>query len=174
VAPVVLAHEGCVSVTGDSDREEFFRVFHSQYGQLVRLARLLGAGEDAEDLVQTAFVNCFRRGRLLEAGTAGAYLNRTVVNLCRSRWRRRRVAANYPWLHPRETASATDVETQIVVRRALGQLPRRQREAIVLRYFADLTEADTAAAMRVSKGAVKSYTSRGLAQLGAWMKEEPQ
>ena len=95
----------------------------------------------------------------------------TVVNRCRSALRHRKVvaahlaAARPPADAPSAEAGAIDRLTQDAVVAALRKLPTRQREAIVLRYYADLSEADTAEAMGVSRGAVKSHTSRGVAAL---------
>ncbi len=138
---------------------------------LVRLATLLlrDAGQ-AEDVVQEALIACLAgRARLREPDAALAYLRRAVVNTARSALRRRRVA----WLH--RPAAAPDqpgadegalaaVERDAVVR-ALKQLAPRQREAVVLRFYADATERQAATAMGVSVGSVKAYTSRGLAAL---------
>jgi RNA polymerase sigma factor (sigma-70 family) len=91
-----------------------------------------------------------------------------VLNLARSSLRRRLVATRYaPLVHRRDrvdddTVAAVDRATVVA---ALRQLPRRQREAVALRYYADLSEAATAELMGVSTGAVKSYTSRGLGRL---------
>jgi RNA polymerase sigma-70 factor (sigma-E family) len=140
-------------------------LFAAHYGALVRLARLLGDPAEAEDVAQSAFVRLFRRGRLRDPHLAGAYLRRTVVNQVRSDRRRARTARRHAWTIPRDEVAEPDVAARVAVRRALADLPRRQREAVVLRYYADLSEADTAAAMGVSVGSVKAYTSRGLAAL---------
>jgi len=162
------------AASAESERERLAELFHTDYASLVRMARLLGEPADAEDVVQTAFVRVFRRGRLRDPHLAAAYLRRTVINETRSRWRRQLTVRRYAWVHPRETVSDADVAVQVTVRRALTTLPRRQREAVVLRYFADLTEAEAADVMGVSVGSVKAYTSRGLAALGAVLsRDEP-
>jgi RNA polymerase sigma factor (sigma-70 family) len=91
------------------------------------------------------------------------------VNLSRSRLRRRQVASRH---RPEPLADVASAETSALqhaqrtaVLAALQALPRRQREAVVLRYYADLSEAQTAAAMGCSVGSVKSHTSRAMASL---------
>ena len=102
-----------------------------------------------------------------------SYLRTTVLNLARSSLRRRLVATRYaPLVHHADRvddATIAAVERATVVE-AMRTLPRRMREAVALRYYADLTEAQTADVMGVSVGAVKSYTSRGLERLGEELK----
>ena len=146
---------------------------------LVRLAALLVRDiPTAEDVVQDAFI-AMRDGwdRLGGADQALAYLRQAVVNRSRSVLRHRAVAENNPQQAPPDMPSAEDdvliqLERSAVVA-ALRKLPERQREAIVLRYYADLSEAEIAAAMHISRGAVKSHTARGMAALRAAMQQEP-
>src|SRR5512143_1312879 len=110
-----------------------------------------------------------RLGAPAGPGKALAYLRQTVVNLARSTLRRRLVAIKHAPKPMPHAASAEEgayalVERAAVVR-ALRELPRRQREAIVLRYYGDLTEADAAVVMGCGVGSVKAYTSRGLTAL---------
>jgi RNA polymerase sigma-70 factor (sigma-E family) len=149
-----------------SDRARLAELYVSRYDALVRLARLLGEPADAEDVVQSAFIRVYRRGRLRDPDLAGAYLRQTVVNLTRSSWRRRQVARRHAPALAVSEIHDTDVTGQLAMREAIAALPRRQREAVVLRYYADLTEAATAQTMGISVGSVKGYTSRGLATLG--------
>jgi RNA polymerase sigma-70 factor (sigma-E family) len=148
-------------------------LFTAHYRSMVRLATLLlHEREMAEEIVQDAYVTLHGRwARLRDADRALAYLRVTVVNRCRSALRHRRVvaahlaAARPPADEPSAEAGALDRLTRDAVIVALRRLPARQREAVVLRYYADLSEADTAEAMGVSRGAVKSHTSRGVAAL---------
>jgi RNA polymerase sigma-70 factor (sigma-E family) len=149
-----------------SDRARLAALYVADYDKLVRLARLLGDPADAEDAVQSAFVRVYRRGRLRDPSLAGAYLRQTVVNLCRSAWRRKQTARRHAEPAGGEGIPEVDVAGRLAMREAVAALPRRQREAVVLRYYADLTEAAAAEAMGVSVGSVKAYTSRGLARLG--------
>jgi RNA polymerase sigma-70 factor (sigma-E family) len=150
------------------------------YGALVRLAALLLDDTAAcEDVVQEAYVRLAANGRLerlRDPDASLAYLRTTVLNLARSALRRRLVATKYaPLVHRAERVDDNTIaaveRTDVVV--ALRKLPRRMREAVALRYYADLTEAQTADVMEVSVGAVKSYTSRGLERLAAELEGSP-
>ena len=136
----------------------------------VRLAYLItGDRHLAEDLVQDAFVRL--AGRLLhlrDPGAFEAYLRRTVVNLANSHFRRRKVEQRYVERergHPAARAEGPDVGTRDAARTALRTLPVRQRTAIVLRFYEDLSEAQTAELMGCRPGTVKSLTSRGMDKL---------
>jgi RNA polymerase sigma-70 factor (sigma-E family) len=150
-------------------------LYVAEYARLLRLAALLidDVGS-CEEIVQEAYlkVHAALTGptpRLRDGDRALAYLRQTVVNLARSSLRRRLVARKHaprpmPDAPSAEEGAYAQVERAAVVK-ALRELPRRQREAVVLRYYGDLTEAAAAAVMGVSAGAVKAYTSRGLAAL---------
>ncbi len=133
----------------------------------MRLAYLLtGDRQQAEDLVQEAFVRCVGRFRYLRAPDAfDAYLRRAIVNLHTSGIRRKRVER--AWLiregaaQARRTASQPDVGAREDLWNALAALPPRQRAALVLRYYEDLTERDTAEVLGCSVAAVKSLVARG-------------
>jgi RNA polymerase sigma-70 factor (sigma-E family) len=134
----------------------------------VRLAYLLtGDGVLAQDLAQDAFVRLAGRFRdLRDPGAFPSYLRATVVNLARSHFRRRRVERAY--LAREATADAAaerEVGHRVEMWEALQSLPVRQRAAIVLRYYEDLTEAQTADVLRCPVGTVKSMVSRGLERL---------
>jgi RNA polymerase sigma-70 factor (sigma-E family) len=133
----------------------------------IRLAYLLtGDAHRAEDLAHDAFVRCVGRFAHMRAQTAfDAYLRRAVVNLHTSRIRRRYVERDWlrregpPLVHA--TTSMPDVESREDLWRALRSLPARQRAALVLRYYEDLSEQDAAAALGCSVAAIKSLVSRG-------------
>ena len=135
-----------------------------------RLAYLItGNRALAEDLVQDAFVRL--AGRLIhlrDPGGFDAYLRKTVVNLANSYFRRRKVEQRYT-AHQAGTRQLgtqdPDVPAREMMRLALLELPVRQRTAIVLRFYEDLSEAGTAELMRCRPGTVKSLVSRGLANL---------
>jgi RNA polymerase sigma-70 factor (sigma-E family) len=141
----------------------------------LRLAYLLtGERELAEDLVQDAFVKVL--GRFHDLRNRDAfwwYLRRTIVNLARSRFRRRRVER--AWLerqHPEPAVQAFEgFAERDRLRRALMTLRPEQRAAIVLRFYEDLSEADTAQALGVAVGTVKSMVSRGLERLRSELPE---
>ena len=146
-------------------------LYSMHYTSLVRLAAMLVRDTPtAEEVVQDAFV-AMHDGweRLRDAEKALAYMRQAVVNRSRSVLRHRMVVEKNLQKPPPDMPSAehgalTLLERSAVVA-ALRGLPERQREAIVLRYYADLSEAEIAAAMRISRGAVKSHTSRGMAAL---------
>jgi RNA polymerase sigma-70 factor (sigma-E family) len=155
----------------DVDRETALAaLFDAHHAQLVRLAALLGAGPDAEDVVADAFCALHRRWERLRSPEAAlAYTRSCVVNLTRMRLRHLQVVRRSP--DPVEGRAAS-AEAQVMARedqravvRALAALPDRQREAVVLRYWLDLREAEVAAAMGISAGAVKTHTSRAMAAL---------
>ena len=151
----------------------------AHYQSLMRLAALLaGDGGTAEEVVQDAFV-AMHKGwrRLRDPGNALPYLRRSVVNRSRS-VRRHRAAV--PRCTPEPPRDAPSAEPQALVRPedsavvdALRGLPARQREALALRYYADLSEAGTARAMGISKGAVTSHTARGMSALRTVLEQKP-
>lgn len=148
---------------------------------LVKLAKImLGDQSQAEDIVQDAFLGLYRKWPSLDdQGRALGYLRASILNGCRTahRGRTRRDRALLFFV-PRaeETASAEESaligEANREVMAALRALPARQREAVVLRYYLDLTEDQAAQAMNVARGTVKSATSRGIAALARILKEE--
>ena len=155
----------------DREREDALaELFHAHHVGLVRLASLLGAEADAEDVVAEAFYELHRRwGRLRSRDAALPYLRAVIVNLVRMRTRHLMVTRRHVELGPVDVGSA---ESEVLVKddqravvRALAKLPDRQREALVLRYWGNLREAEIAEAMGISTGAVKSHVSRGMASL---------
>jgi RNA polymerase sigma-70 factor (sigma-E family) len=155
----------------DLEREgRISALFDRHHTELVRLAVLLGAAGDAEDVVAEAFCELYRRwARLRDPGAAPAYLRSVVCNLVRMRLRHLQMVRRHVEPLPLDVGSA---EQEVVVREdhrevvdALRALPDRQRQALVLRYWLDLKESEVAAAMGISAGAVKSHTSRGMAAL---------
>jgi RNA polymerase sigma-70 factor (sigma-E family) len=134
-----------------------------------RLAYLLtGDRQLAEDIVQDAFVKLAGRlAHLRDPNAFDAYLRRTVVNLSRSYWRRQKVERSYL---KRERAAMggepltppSSIEDRESLWAAMARLPDRQRAAIVLRFYEDLSEADVAEILRCRPGTVKSLVSRGL------------
>jgi RNA polymerase sigma-70 factor (sigma-E family) len=143
---------------------------------LTRLAFLmLGDRQAAEDVVQEAFAGLYRAwGRMADHDNALGYVRTSVLNGCRSALRRARRAPR-PLAAPAVASAEATVlagEERRATVAALRRLPPRQREALVLRYFAELPEQETALAMGVSRGTVKSTTSRALAALGRILQEE--
>ena len=150
---------------------DFDALFLGHASRLTRLAHLLGA-RDAEDVVQETFVKLYAAWSRVEGDDAVPYLNRIVVNEVRSRARRHQTAARKQHLVPVPTdAPGPDGEHWAVVDE-LARLPRRQREALVLRYWLDLPHDEVAEIMGVRPGTVKSQVSRGLAALAIALGEE--
>jgi RNA polymerase sigma-70 factor (sigma-E family) len=136
--------------------------------RMVRLAVLLvDDPSTAEDVVQEAFTGLHRHwAGLRDEAAAVAYLRTAVVNGSRSVLRRRRTARDYVPPHQVNARSAESLamlsaEHQAVVD-ALGLLPPRQREVLVLRYYGGMSEAEIADATGISRGTVKSTASRAL------------
>jgi RNA polymerase sigma-70 factor (sigma-E family) len=144
-------------------------LYEAHAPEAARLAYLLtGDRALAEDLVHEAFVRLFGRFRDLRHPQAfRAYLRTTVVNLARSHFRRRRVERAYLEREGRavDPAPAPDPGGREEMWAALQRLRPRQRAAVVLRYYEDLTEAQTAEVLGCAVGTVKSLVSRGLDQL---------
>jgi RNA polymerase sigma-70 factor (sigma-E family) len=146
---------------------------------LVRIAAvMLGSRAGAEDAVHDAFCELFRSwDRLTDPANALPYVRSAVMNRCRTELRRRiRLERRADIYHrPLDTESPEEAailgEEHREVLAALSRLPHRQREALALRYFLNLPEAEIATAMGVSQGTVKSTTSRALAALGRLLKE---
>jgi RNA polymerase sigma-70 factor (sigma-E family) len=142
------------------------------YPSLVRFAFLLtGESGAAEDAVQSALARCFvAQGRPDPPNELQAYVRRSVVNAVisekRRSWARLLRSTPVP-----EGVEATDehgrVDDRDALRRLLQDLPPRQRVAVVLRYYAGLSEAETAETMHCSVGNVKALASRGLGALRA-------
>jgi RNA polymerase sigma-70 factor (sigma-E family) len=136
----------------------------------LRLAYLLtGERAQAEDVVQEAFARLIGRLRhLREPDAFGAYLRRTILNLCTSHYRRRAVERAYLRREAPRGEGEThepDVAAHESLRAALLTLPERQRAAIVLRYFEDLPEHEIAEALGCRPGTVRSLISRGMTTL---------
>ena len=144
---------------------------------LIRLAYLmLGDRPSAEDVVQDAFFGLYRNwARLADHDRALSYVRSSVLNGCRSALRRRAAGRRLTGYQPPAAsaeAAALGREERREVMQAVRRLPDRQREALVLRFYLDLSEDETARAMGISKGTVKSATSRAVAALGRMLKED--
>jgi RNA polymerase sigma-70 factor (sigma-E family) len=156
-------------------------LFRQHHAELVRLAVLmLRSQAAAEDVVQDVFTQLQARpGRRLRSETALAYLRAAVLNGCRSTLRRqalwRRIAAvQDPPVLTQASAEheAIKAEQDRDVLAALNALPPRRREVLVLRYYLDLSEAEIASTLGISRGTVKSTAARGIAALAQALGEE--
>ncbi len=152
-----------------ADPDDFDAFVRSTSGRMLAFARLLvRSPERAEEIVQDAYAGLFRHWDRVRDEDPLNYVRRSIANATVSWWRRT------PW---RESPTATlpeahgvrdpyaDVLERSRIGTALGRLTRREREVIVLRYFEDLSEADTAAILEIAQGTVKSTGARALAKL---------
>jgi RNA polymerase sigma-70 factor (sigma-E family) len=159
-------------------REHVTALYQAHALGLIRLAVLMvGDQPTAEDVVQDAFLALYRRWPALkDPERALSYVRASVLNGCRMVHRAHSRHDGITLAAPEDIASAEETallgEATREVLTALHRLPARQREAVLLRYYLDMTEEQAAQAMRVSRGTVKSATSRGLAALGRLLKEE--
>ncbi|MEV0200868.1 SigE family RNA polymerase sigma factor [Nonomuraea sp. NPDC050691] len=154
------------------DPNDSFREFMAAHQQsLMRTAYLLtGDAHLAEDLLQSVLIKVLRRwSELAHVASPQAYARKALVNQYIS-WRRRLVrTAELPSAEPPERAHSSEESTiiRLAMRQALARLPPRQRAVIVLRYYEDLTEHDTAKLLNCSIGTVKSQAHDALARLRA-------
>ena len=172
VAETMVAEASAAAVTVEWDADQAVtQLYSAHYRPLGRLAALLVRDHaTAEEVGQDAFVAM--RGawrRLRDPNKALSYLRQSVVNRARSVLRHRAVVEKHapkalPDAPSAEHGALGELERAAVIA-ALRRLPTRQREAIVLRYYGDLSEAQIADAMGISRGAVKSHTARGIAAL---------
>ena len=143
---------------------------------LIRLAHImLGDRPSAEDVVQEAFCGLYRRwSHLSDTGSALPYLRTSVLNGCRSVLRRRatgRAVTAYQPPAASAEASVLSREERQEVMRAVRRLPDRQREALVLRFYLDLSPEEAATVMGIGPSSVRSATHRALSSLGHMLKE---
>jgi RNA polymerase sigma-70 factor (sigma-E family) len=155
------------------DRQEFDAFVEARGAALLRTAYLLTHDRGlAEDLVQTALAKAWFAWTRIETRPE-AYVRRIMVNTYSSWWRRRwngeEATADLPERHdPRHDARRGEdvrVDERTDLWRALERLPKRQRAVVVLRFYEDLSEVETAEIMQCSVGTVKSQASRALARL---------
>ncbi|MCW2775167.1 MAG: Sigma-70, region 4 type 2 [Nocardioides sp.] len=160
--------------------EALEQLYAAHWRQLVRLSVLLVRDVGtAEEVVQDAFVAVHARwSKLHDTDLALAYLRQTVVNRSRSALRHRAVVTRHlaresaPADAPSADLPALVSDRRAVVLDAMRALPPRQREVLALRYYLDLSEAEIADAMGISRGAVKSHASRGAAALRTLLEKD--
>jgi RNA polymerase sigma-70 factor (sigma-E family) len=162
-------------VSAQAPGREVTALYEAHALSLIRLAYvMLGDRPAAEDVVQEAFLVLYQRwSTLRDTASAPGYLRTSVLNGCRmvlrSSGRITRIASELPWESAEATALVGEEYRHLL--RGIRALPPRQREALVLRYYLDLSEEETARSMGVRRGTVKSATSRALAALGQRMQE---
>jgi RNA polymerase sigma-70 factor (sigma-E family) len=148
---------------------ELERLLAERGSHLMRTAALLaGSRHDGEDLLQAALERLLRRGPRLD--NPAGYLRRTLYNLAADGWRRQGAwRRKLVVLRAGDPAAEADVMAAVDLRdalvRALRTLPPQQRAVIVLRYWEQLSEAETASVLGCSEGTVKSAASRGLRRM---------
>jgi RNA polymerase sigma-70 factor (sigma-E family) len=162
--------------------DDAITVLHrEQYRSLVRLASLLlGDVGASEEVVQDAFVKLqLRWGGLRDISKAPAYLRSAVLNGARSRLRHKKVRERYDARRSASAADAASAESGAMasedhrrVVAALRRLPDRQREALALKFYLDLSEAEIADSMGCSTGSVKTHVHRGIATLTTLLEED--
>jgi len=155
--------------------EDFAAVFDDLAAIAYRVAyRIVGQREDARDLAQETLARAYARWRRIH-DYAPAWVSRVAANLALDQVRRGPRSGSAPLP---EQAAADDHSRDVAARRELvellEELPRRQREVVVLRYVADLSEADVARVLGCANGTVKKHASRGLAALRAQLRPEPE
>ncbi len=170
---------GARPAAGDTAEDAVAALYRASALSLIRMAYvMLDDRQGAEDVVQEAFYGLYRRwDRLKDADHAIFYVRAAVLNGCRSALRRRavrrRVLADRPDHRPAVSAEAVVIrgEEREEVIRALGRLPHRQREALVLRFYLDLPDEQIARVMGIGQSTVRSTVHRGLEALGRDLKE---
>jgi RNA polymerase sigma-70 factor (sigma-E family) len=152
------------------DRIDLDALFREHATPLLRLAMVLtGDRPVAEELVQDAFVRLHRSGSIPAAGAELAYLRRTVINLSHGHHRHLRVVRRQPeptvGRAPAAEVDAVRRDGQRQVVAAVRTLPDRQRDCIVLRFYADLSDTEIADTLGISAGSVKTHLHRARAAL---------
>lgn len=162
-------HSNRPGPAGGPDRDRLDRLLAKRGDHLLHAAMALTGNElDAEDLLQAAVERLLRRRRRVD--DLEAYLRRILYNLAADGWRSRAARHRSRTLLPsRNDATGPDLVATVDLRdalvRALRKLPPQQRAVLVLRYWEQLTQAETADLLGCSEGAVKSAASRGLSRL---------
>ena len=180
-----LDHE-LMRLVGRRDGGAFARLLERHYGWALGFAdRMLGTREEAEDLVQTAFLRVWQdAARWQPTARFSTWLYRVLYNLCMDRFRARGAADSEPLDDAIVETRADDgpgSEERLAgrqrserVRSAMAGLPPRQRAALVLCYYDERSQAEAAALLGVSEGALESLLSRARATLRKWLRDELQ
>ncbi|MFD9301768.1 SigE family RNA polymerase sigma factor [Streptomyces sp. NPDC060048] len=162
---------GSPEVVAGTTVDHLTETYQAHYRSLLGLAALLlDDTASCEDVVQEAFIRVHSaRSRVRDRDKTLAYLRQTVVNLSRSALRRRILGLKLLSKPMPDMASAEEGAYDLLERddliKSMRGLQRRQREVLVLRYFADMTEVQVAETLGISLGSVKAYGSRGIAAL---------
>jgi RNA polymerase sigma-70 factor, ECF subfamily len=148
-----------------AERSELTGSFEDGYAACFVVAyraayRVTGVPSDAEDIAQEAMIRAYARWNQIRDHVE-PWVTRVATNLALDGVRRRRLGFRLPSRQPEHSA----VDARLDLARAIARLPKRQREAVALRFIADLAEVDVARLMGCSAGSVKQHASRGLASL---------
>jgi len=152
---------------------DFEAVYRSSYRAMIGLARtVLADTGDAEEVVQEAFARCYVRwGRIEGRDDPLPYVRSAVMNLCRSRLRRKAAPLRAVTEAPSAEDHAVEHDRNERLVAALGRLPVRQREVVALRYFGQLSTDETAAALGIATGTVKVHLHRAVKALASDLEE---
>ncbi|MDP9203301.1 MAG: SigE family RNA polymerase sigma factor [Gemmatimonadota bacterium] len=155
------------SESGPSASEAWRLAFEGHYRAMLRLAVLLtGSREVAEDLVHDTFLRTADRMAALSPEDMWPYLRRSLINRWKNTRRRQSIERRLQSSSPQDPDVTGDaIDDRDMLWRAMRVLSPRQRACLILRYYEDLTERETADVLRCSVGSVKSHTSRGVARL---------
>jgi RNA polymerase sigma-70 factor (sigma-E family) len=170
--PIPRGLSGMVDPAAPLAADELVSVFHVHYSGLCRLAYLIvGDAVLAEDVVQEAFLRTYAGWRRVrEPDRADVYMRRAVVNLSRSRTRRRSIEyrsnATFHASDRHRGKTGESTATGMTVLEAVRQLPPRQRATVVLRYYLDLPESEIAEILGTAVGTVKSQLAKARRTLG--------
>lgn len=174
----VVAAEKAVWTSEELERRALVEeLYHQEAVSLIRLARLFTDDRSgAEDIVQEAFIRLYHAaGRIRDRKRSAAYLRSIVLNLARDHNRRGLLSLRHQdALVDRRTAPEPDEqivrnESQAEVLAALGSLPTRQRECLVLRFYFDLSEREIAETLSISPNSVKTHCRRGVAAMESFL-----
>nr|WP_312876784.1 SigE family RNA polymerase sigma factor [Streptomyces bohaiensis] len=174
----IAAEDTDTSMAEGTSVDQLTATYQQHYRSLLGLAALLlDDTASCEDVVQEAFIRVHSaRSRVRDPEKTLAYLRQTVVNLSRSTLRRRILGVKLlskpmPDMASAEEGAYDKLERADLIK-AMRNLQRRQREVLVLRYFADMSEAEVADSLGISTGSVKAYGSRGIAALRVAMEAQ--
>ena len=151
---------------------DFETVYRSSYGSMLGLARTVLADDaGAEEVVQEAFARCYVKWDRIESADPLPYVRSSVLNLCRSRFRRKDPLLRPALDAPSAEDDASESSRRRRIQRALAVLPTRQREVVALRYFGGLSTDETAATLDIAAGTVKVHLHRAVRALAAELEE---
>ena len=154
--------------------EQLIRLFQQHYSDLVRIVYVfLGNHATAEEIAQEAFIKLRNAKRRPNTGEEVPWLRHVALNMARTKWRRNRLGAQLKrtiYKEPSYPGPDSQTERAEAVH-TLRHLPARQKEVLLLRYYLDLTEKETAETLGISVGSVKTHSRRGIKKLRSFFEE---